>query len=117
MIGRLNEMVAENAKMVSNIDNIINISLNINTDIIIIISKICEMKDISLPNRNNFRNKPGATGVSVNPLGAFMDTAVLLKFDHAWTANTLSQQPPNWEPPSHYSKRGNHKSLAILAAV
>ena len=50
MIGRLNEMVAENAKMVSNIDNIINISLNINTDIIIIISKICEMKDISLPN-------------------------------------------------------------------
>ena len=44
MIGRLNEMVAENAKMVSNIDNIINISLNINTDIII--SKICEMKDI-----------------------------------------------------------------------
>ena len=43
MIGRLNEMVAENAKMVSNIDNIINISLNINTDIII--SKICEMKD------------------------------------------------------------------------
>ena len=48
MIGRLNEMVAENAKMVSNIDNIINISLNINTDIII--SKICEMKDISLPN-------------------------------------------------------------------
>ena len=50
MIGRLNEMVAENAKMVSNIDNIINISLNINTDIIIIISKICEMKDISLSN-------------------------------------------------------------------
>ena len=80
MIGRLNEMVAENAKMVSNIDNIINISLNINTDIIIIISKICEMKDISLPNRNNFRNKPGATGVSVHqPLGAFMDTAVLLR--------------------------------------
>ena len=37
------------------------------------------MKDISLPNRNNFRNKPGATGVSVNPLGAFMDTAVLLR--------------------------------------
>ena len=78
MIGRLNEMVAENAKMVSNIDNIINISLNINTDIII--SKICEMKDISLSNRNNFRNKPGATGVSVHqPLGAFMDTAVLLR--------------------------------------
>ena len=34
MIGRLNEIVAENTKMVSNIDNIINISLNINTDII-----------------------------------------------------------------------------------
>ena len=33
MIGRLNEIVAENTKMVSNIDNIINISLNINTDI------------------------------------------------------------------------------------
>lgn len=101
MIGRLNEMVAENAKMVSNIDNIINISLNINTDIIIIISKICEMKDISLPNRNNFRNKPGATGVSVNPLGAFMDTAVLLrgqirsqKFDHAVAPPILSSCQP-----------------------